>query len=1161
VTEVPRLDMVAPAHAPFAGRRPELAAMRAHLSAARDGEPSAVVVMGEAGIGKSRLVRETLAMAEREGMQTCFGRFIERSAVPFLPFVGGLMPHLARGGLLPGVSSEADSLAWLGVSGGGERGGAANFVELARLAIQIADRRPLVLVFDDVHWASSAESEAIEHLALAIADAARATRVPICLLLVARPEVEASPAGPALARIRREPFSQILNVTGFDETTTTEFVNSVASGALARQLVSALQRATRGNPLFLGEALSALSQGDALVVRSGVITTSVDPEELSLPDEVTASIEARVDRLEPEVQRLLAIAALLGDEFEARMLERMAERPTETVEELLEQALEGRFLVEAGSRLRFVHPVVRHVCASRGTAIRRRRTHSWIARCLAEEGVASAERTLSIATHLIAAGSAADPLETARAAHLAGREATKLRAWGDAGRYFEAALAQNVYLATLAPSERAALVLDAAFAHYRNMDVPLSRERFEEAMGLSREAVDVDPWADALIGWARANVAHGGVRLGRMLDDHPYREFMTAAAAYPGPRARVQSMWAEVLWVAGEPSALALAEEALDTGKAIADDFIQMHAAFARGLVLLRGLRVSEALSAFELSLEHARELDDPWYQGWALQNVPICLMMLGRLGEAREACRVALSHGRVTHDWAVAAVALAYEVPIAVAMGEFGTAEDLAIETAAMVQRSSYTWAEPVSLAALTWGRILTGNLDGALTAADRHETLAGRAGAWPLRQLIAVAKGEVSGFNEVLERDARLALWEAPLDSVNAGTVALRGLLGRETNTEALARFPAAAFDAESAPVATVTPWLLASRVRGAGQIATDEVEAAARSLEQAVGEARAAGAQTELALALADLAEIRLPDDEEHATRYLREANVLASGLGMQPLWRRIQAVGASRLDAAGPGSILGGRYPNGLTELEVEVLTEYGGGRSVEETAAHLLLGELQVAANLESAKTRAGVTTPAAANRFLEDVGLLVSRTGEDVSEVSSGALRVMMFSDIVNSTTVNEALGDALWFELLSRHDRTIKECIEAVGGAYIKHTGDGVFASFVSATSAVDAALAIQSAFPMSLESRPEDAIEVRVGLHAGEPVRTRNDLFGLSVTLSKRVCDRGNAGDVLVSDAVKQLTDGGRFAFTDRGRFALKGLGQRVRIYRVSPLHLNQV
>ncbi len=153
--------------------------------------------------------------------------------------------------------------------------------------------------------------------------------------------------------------------------------------------------------------------------------------------------------------------------------------------------------------------------------------------------------------------------------------------------------------------------------------------------------------------------------------------------------------------------------------------------------------------------------------------------------------------------------------------------------------------------------------------------------------------------------------------------------------------------------------------------------------------------------------------------------------------------------------------------------------------------------------------------------------------------------------DMEGSTTLTQRLGDARAQDLLDAHNGVVREALRSYGGAEIKHTGDGIMASFPLASSALECAIAIQRAFARHNESSPGFPIRVRIGLNAGEPVAQGQDLFGTAVQLARRICDHAEPGQVLASDVVRQLAAGKGFLFADTGAVVLKGFEDPVRLY----------
>jgi class 3 adenylate cyclase len=160
-------------------------------------------------------------------------------------------------------------------------------------------------------------------------------------------------------------------------------------------------------------------------------------------------------------------------------------------------------------------------------------------------------------------------------------------------------------------------------------------------------------------------------------------------------------------------------------------------------------------------------------------------------------------------------------------------------------------------------------------------------------------------------------------------------------------------------------------------------------------------------------------------------------------------------------------------------------------------------------------------------------------------------IRTVVFTDIVNSTTLTQSLGDQAALALVGVHDTIVRDALSALGGREVKHTGDGIMASFVSAASAVRCAIQIQRELEKHAQTNPERPLKVRVGAAAGEPVEQNNDLFGSTVQLAARLCAHAQPEQILVSNAIPDLCIGKGLLFEDVGEVALKGFGSPVRAH----------
>jgi class 3 adenylate cyclase len=158
-------------------------------------------------------------------------------------------------------------------------------------------------------------------------------------------------------------------------------------------------------------------------------------------------------------------------------------------------------------------------------------------------------------------------------------------------------------------------------------------------------------------------------------------------------------------------------------------------------------------------------------------------------------------------------------------------------------------------------------------------------------------------------------------------------------------------------------------------------------------------------------------------------------------------------------------------------------------------------------------------------------------------------IRSIMFTDIVGSTELTQQHGDEGAMLYVDTHDSIVRDALAKCEGREVKHTGDGIMASFISAAAAVRCACSIQAALAKHRQDNPDTPVQVRIGIAAGEPVEKRNDLFGSTVQLAARLCAHAEVGQVLVSNVVAELCDGKGIEFTDKGHTQLKGFKEPVR------------
>ena len=156
-------------------------------------------------------------------------------------------------------------------------------------------------------------------------------------------------------------------------------------------------------------------------------------------------------------------------------------------------------------------------------------------------------------------------------------------------------------------------------------------------------------------------------------------------------------------------------------------------------------------------------------------------------------------------------------------------------------------------------------------------------------------------------------------------------------------------------------------------------------------------------------------------------------------------------------------------------------------------------------------------------------------------------IRAVVFTDIVGSTEISSRRGDDEALDAVRLHNGIVRDALSASEGHEVKHTGDGILASFVSPTRALSCTIDIQRGFA------EQGSLQVRIGVSAGEPLTEEGDLYGAVVNLASRLCSHAEPSEIVVSSAVRDLLLGKDFEFVDRGEAALRGFDHPVRVYAV--------
>ena len=168
---------------------------------------------------------------------------------------------------------------------------------------------------------------------------------------------------------------------------------------------------------------------------------------------------------------------------------------------------------------------------------------------------------------------------------------------------------------------------------------------------------------------------------------------------------------------------------------------------------------------------------------------------------------------------------------------------------------------------------------------------------------------------------------------------------------------------------------------------------------------------------------------------------------------------------------------------------------------------------------------------------------------KDDSNAGSSTIAVM-FTDIVGSTNMTQTHGDAAAQEVVRRHNRIVRAALTSYSGREVKHTGDGIMASFANVANAVEAGIFIQRKVAAE-NTNAKIPLGLKIGINAGEPIVEDDDLFGTTVQLSARICDKASNYQILVSETVKGICQGKAISFVARGTREMKGFKEPIPLY----------
>lgn len=970
---------------PFVGRAAELEALRSLMPKAEGEGRRVVLVGGEPGSGKSRLVREFATTAADDGALVLYGACDAVVRTPYGPFVEAL-DHLAR------VLDPDELSAALGTTGG----------ELTRLLPELAVRvpdlpppvkadpdterhrlhtavndlltsvgrpRPVLLVLEDGHWADAPTLLLLRHLARA---AGSARVLLLCTFRDTQADVPAM-LSETLADLRRSDDVVRLRLSGFSGDEVTEFLRRAAGGDLGTgppELARVIGNLTEGNAFLVCELWRALVETQFVEIADAKIRLTRPVTDLGTPDSVREVVSQRLSRLAPGTTELLELAATAGAEFELDTVRRAAGLGEPELLAALDEAGSSGMIEELSSRTlayRFTHELVRRALYDRPSGLRRAELHLRIAEALESAEARSGRALADLAYHFAAAAPFGGGARGVEYNVRAGRAAVAALAFDEAADRLQTALELGIKKLP----ERAEVLLELGTARHRAGKALEALEAFRAAADISRELQNGDLLAQAAIGYEEACWRPGIVdpRAVELLE-----EAVTALGdASSELRVGVLGGLGRALDFRGDHERGAIVRTSAITMARRLDDraglaTVLMRAYWSRGTSSLE-----EIVAMLTEAIALGEELGDTEIRAEATSWRVPAFVALADIDAARAEVAVLLEMAEQTAQPFMLHVAEHYGSAIALSDGKIEAAE-------AIAQRSH------------EWSRLLTGRdasgvygiqmfsvrreqgrlpeLAPVIRILARNEE---RAGPWlPGLVSVLVELGMEAEARRELSRVAsdgldryRESLWLASLTYLTDAAAAL----GDET-TAALV-YP------ELEPLAganvmighLVTYYGAADRYLGMLASTLGEWERAELHFERALELNRRMGAQTWLAHTAYEYARMLLARGSGEGDRVgalLGEASTHAERIGMPALLGRIRALGPTAPPAA---------LPDGLSSREVQILALVARGLSNREIGTALFISEHTAANHIRSILRKSGCANRTEAASYAHRHGL------------------------------------------------------------------------------------------------------------------------------------------------------------------------------------------
>lgn len=500
------------------GRARELAELRSGLEGALAGRGRLFLLMGEPGIGKTRLAEELARDAEGSGATTLWGRCWEGGGAPaYWPWIQAVRSHaretdpadlaeaLGPGGpriarIVPEVRERLPDLPEPADQEGPEQARFLLFDAMASFLREASKARPLVLVLEDLHAADQPSLLLLQFLSREVAGAR-------LLVLGTYRDVEAEPRVRDLLADLASKATPI-RLSGLSEEELADFVAG-RGGPAASGLVAELHRVTEGNPLFVREVVRTLRAEGRL--GAGPATAAA----LRIPDEIRQAIRRRLEPVSDGAREVLRIGATLGRYFNLTPLRRVAAVDREGLVAILSELVTSGILEEVPDvpgRYSFTHALIRKTMYDDLAPAARASLHSQVGAALEEHyGSAPDPHLAELAHHFIEAAHVGNAEKAVDYAVRAAERAYGQFAWEEASAHYRRALEAMELLDSVDETRRCEVLLALGNAQNRAGDVEEAKETFLRATDTARRLGAPELLAEAALGYGRYTWTSGAV--------------------------------------------------------------------------------------------------------------------------------------------------------------------------------------------------------------------------------------------------------------------------------------------------------------------------------------------------------------------------------------------------------------------------------------------------------------------------------------------------------------------------------------------------------------------------------------------------------------------------------------------------------------------------